>query len=102
MAVAQDLTTGGGAKTTALLGTAIAAGNQTITPANRLQQILVTTANGANAISIFDGSTSGTIVAIVPASAAIGTIIRCNMPILTGSIVVGQTAAAGNLTISYN
>ncbi len=99
MAVVQDLTVGGGSKHLSVTAAQAVAGI-TLPAMNRLCQILVTTANGANPITITDGAGQD-IIAIVPASAAIGTLIKCQAPILNSAIVVA-TAAAGAFTVFYN
>lgn len=72
-----------------------------------LAKVLVTTANGAAAINIYDanspatGSITGTIIGVVPASAAAGSIYSLGMPFENG-LIVGGAATNGALTISYH
>jgi len=68
-----------------------------------LHRVLVVAANGANPILIYDNATtnSGTVIGIVPANSAIGTIIDCNMPAALG-ITIAATASSGALTVSYD
>ena len=76
---------------------------QTVVKASmgRLCKVLVTVANGANAILIYDNASaaSGTVVGIIPASAAVGSIYDFQMPCLNG-ITIAATVGAGTLTIS--
>lgn len=67
-----------------------------------LSRVLVTSANGAAAINIYDNASaaSGTIVGIVPASAAAGSVYTFGMPVTNG-ITVGGAATNGALTISF-
>lgn len=71
-----------------------------------LGRILVTSANGAAAINIYDatspssGAITGTIIGVVPASATVGTVITLGMPFTLGCII-GGAATNGALTISY-
>lgn len=72
-----------------------------------LARVLVTSANGAAAITIYDangpasGSVTGTIIGVVPASATIGSIYSLGMPFENG-ITVGGAATNGGLTISFH
>jgi len=69
-----------------------------------LGRVLVTQANGAAAILIYDStsssSPSGTIVGVVPASAAAGSVYTFGMPVTYGITVAGA-ATNGALTVSY-
>lgn len=71
-----------------------------------LGRILVTSANGAAAINIYDaatpasGSITGTIIGVVPASATVGTVVTLGMPFVNGCLI-GGAATNGALTISY-
>lgn len=70
----------------------------------RLARILVTTANGANQINIYDNASaaSGTIIGAVPASAAVtGIPLDIQMPALAG-ITIAATASAGTITVSWS
>ena len=72
-----------------------------------LGRILVTTANGAAATNIYDaiapatGTVTGTIIGVVPASAAAGTVVTLGMPFTLGCLVAGA-ATNGAFTISYH
>lgn len=66
-----------------------------------LCRVVVVTANGANAILIYDGtSAAGTVIGVVPASAAVGDNFDFNMPFQTG-IYVAATTSAGNITVGW-
>jgi len=69
----------------------------------RLARILVTVINGANAILIYDNATTGagTVIGIVPANAAVGTVVDCQMPALNG-ITIAATASAGTITVGWS
>ncbi len=69
----------------------------------RLCKVLVTTANGENAINIFDNASaaSGTIIGVVAANASVGTIYDLQMPAAHGITIAG-TASAGTITVSYS
>jgi len=69
----------------------------------RLCTVLVTTANGANAINIFDNASmaSGTIIGVVAANASAGTVYDLQMPAANGITIAG-TASAGTITVSYS
>jgi len=68
-----------------------------------LGKVLVTSANGAAAINLYDNSTthSGTIIGVVPASAAAGSIYALGMPFENG-LTVGGASTNGAITISYH
>ncbi len=69
----------------------------------RLCKVLVTTANGENAINIFDNASaaSGTIIGVVAANASVGTVYDLQMPAANGITIAG-TASAGTITVSYS
>jgi len=92
---------GGGDTTVALTNTQVTNGVAAIRGAQgRLCKVLVTTVIGANAINFFDGLTAtGTIIGIVPAAAAVGTIITFDMPFAIG-LSTAAAAAGGAVTIS--
>lgn len=85
--------------------TAIAAGNAANTvikgSPGRLARILVT-ATGTSEMDVFDNTTtnSGTKIGVVPANAAVGTIIDCQAPALNG-ITVGGGASNPGVTIFF-
>lgn len=72
-----------------------------------LGKVLVTSANGAAAINIYDasspasGAITGTIIGVVPASATAGSVYSLGMPFENG-LIVGGAATNGALTISYH
>jgi hypothetical protein len=85
---------GDGFSTGGTFATPIAASVTTTTiiksTAGRLCRILVTT-SGANALTVYDGDgPSGTIIGIVPANAAVGTLIECQAPATQGITVAGS------------
>lgn len=91
--------------------TAVASGVTTNTllktGSGTLGKILVTSANGAAAINVYDantpvsGSVTGTIIGVVPASAAAGSIYSLGMPFENG-LLVGGASTNGGLTISFH
>jgi hypothetical protein len=87
---------------------AAATGNTVIkTGSGALAKVLVTSVNGAAAVVIYDangpatGSVTGTVIGVVPASAAVGSIYSLGMPFENG-ITVGGAATNGGLTISFH
>lgn len=72
-----------------------------------LGKVLVTSANGAAAINIYDadgpssGAVAGTIIGVVPASAAVGSIYSLGMPFEDG-LTVGGASTNGAITISFH
>lgn len=72
-----------------------------------LGRVLVTSANGAAAINIYDasgplsGAATGTIIGVVPASATAGSVYALGMPFEAGCLVAGA-ATNGALTISFH
>lgn len=85
--------------------TAIAAGASANTVVKgspgRLARILVT-ATGTNQLSVYDNAStpSGTIIGIVPANAAVGTVADCQAPAVNGITVAGNASNPG-VTIFY-
>jgi hypothetical protein len=77
-------------------------GDTTIkTGSGYLGRVLVTSTNGAAAINIYDGTTAtGTIIGVIAASAAVGTVATFGMPCAFGITVKGA-ATNGALTVSY-
>lgn len=67
-----------------------------------LGRVLVTQVNGAAAINIYDNASghTGTIIGVVPASAAAGTVYTFGIPASSGITVAGA-ATNGALTISF-
>ena len=92
---------GGGDTTTTLTNAQVIAGVAAIRNAQgRLCKVLVTTVIGANAIQFFDGVTAtGTIIGIIPAAAAVGTVITFDMPYAIG-LSTAAAAGGGAVTIS--
>jgi hypothetical protein len=94
-----DVNVGGRTSTALAAGVA---GNMTVRASpGRLARILVT-ATGTNEMDIYDNNSgvTGTIIGIVPANAAVGTIIDCQAPALNGITVKGNAANPG-VTIFY-
>ncbi len=67
----------------------------------RLARVLVTT-SGTNQLNIFDNASAptGTIIGLVPANAAVGSIIDCQAPAANGITVAGNSNNPG-VTIFY-
>lgn len=86
--------------TVALNNAAIVAGATIKAGPGRLLRVLVTAVIGANPISITDGP-GGTIIGIIPASTAVGTVFDFEMP-AANSIVTAAAAGGGALTVSFN
>lgn len=97
--VRETLVSTGGLRTTSATPTSL-----TVISANpgRLCKVLVTAVNGANPILIYDNATTntGTVIGIVPASAAVGSLYDFQMPANNG-ITIAQTASAATLTVSW-
>lgn len=94
-----DVNVGGRVSTAIAAGVA---GNTVIKGSpGRLARILVT-ATGTNEMDIFDNAStpSGTKIGVVPANAAVGTIIDCQAPAANG-ITVGGNAANPGVTIFF-
>lgn len=68
----------------------------------RLCRIHLVTVNGANAIAIFDNASaaSGTQIATVAASAAAGTVLDLQIPVVNG-ITIAATASAATLVVTF-
>lgn len=68
-----------------------------------LGRVLVTQANGAAAMNIYDNATthSGTIIGVIPASAAAGSVYTFGLPFSNG-ITVGGAGTNGAITLSYS
>jgi hypothetical protein len=71
--------------------------------AGRLVRITVTTVTAAAVVTVYDNASaaSGTILAVVPIAAAVGTIYLIDMPALNG-ITVQSTGATGAITVGYS
>lgn len=89
----------GGAKTVSVTasGTTVVSGSST-----RLCRVLVT-ASGTTAATVYDNATAatGTVVGVVPASTAAGTVYDLQMPCANGITVAGS-AGGPTLTISFS
>lgn len=87
--------------------TPVAGAKSTDTPiatgAGYLGRVVVTSTNGAATINIYDNATthSGTVIGVVAASAAVGTVYTFGIPYFNG-ITVGGAATNGAITISYS
>jgi hypothetical protein len=81
------------------------AGNTVISPfPSRVRNVLVTTAGtGTGDVLFFDSKSaaSGTVVGVVPATVAVGTIFSFDMPTSTG-IVCQNVASGPALTVSFD
>lgn len=101
------VTTTGEGDTTGVVAGAVTTNTIIKTGSGALAKILVTSVNGAAAINIYDangpatGAVTGTIIGVVPASAAAGSIYSLGMPFENG-ITVGGAATNGGLTISFH
>lgn len=91
-----------GGSTTVAIASAKSTDTVVKASAGRLCKVLLTTANGAAAISIYDNASthSGTVIGYIPASAAAGTLVDFQMPAAAG-ITVGGAATNPAMTISY-
>lgn len=69
--------------------------------AGRLLKIVVTTAMSAAATTIYDNASaaSGTILFVVPASAAVGNVYTIDLPAVNG--IFASFAGTGTITIGY-
>lgn len=69
----------------------------------RLVRAVVTTAAAGGAVTFFDNSSagSGTVLAIVPGTAALGAVFDLQMPVMNGITAVAAASAAA-LTVSYS
>jgi hypothetical protein len=77
------------------------------TGSGALGRVLVTSANGGAAITLYDasgpatGAVTGTVIGVVPASATAGTVYALGMPFENGLTISGASTNGG-LTISYH
>lgn len=92
----------GAGTTTATVAAGTAANTVVKASAGRLGRVLLTTANGAAAVSIFDNATTntGTVLGFIAASAVAGTVVDFGMPAANG-ITVSGAATNPAMTISY-
>jgi hypothetical protein len=69
----------------------------------RLLKVIVTTATAGGSITIYDNAStnSGTILLVIPAAAAIGTVYDVNLPAANGIYAYQSAASAGVLCVSY-
>lgn len=77
------------------------AAQQLATGRGFLGRVLLVTANGANQITIYDnnGAASGTVIGVIAANAAAGSVYEFDMPFNIG-IYIPATASAAQLTVS--
>jgi hypothetical protein len=93
--------------TTAAIAGTVTANTIVKAGSGTLAKVLVTSVNGNAAINIYDangptsGSVTGTIIGVVAASAAAGTIYSLGMPFENG-LTVGGASTNGALTISFH
>lgn len=68
----------------------------------RLCRVVVTVAGSTGALTFYDNATtgSGTVLAVVPGSAAVGTAYDVQMPAALGIVAVGATGSVG-ATVSF-
>lgn len=95
----EQWTTGGGSQTAAIAaGTGTGAIKGT---SGRLCRVLVT-ALGTGVCTFYDNASaaSGTVIGVVPASAAVGTVYQFEMPAASG-IFYSNAASGPALTVSY-
>ena len=100
----QDYTNGGGVSTFPL-GTGISGPTLVSNTPGRLQSVLVTT-SAAHVWTFYDSTSlvnyaNGTIIGVIPASQAAGSILRFQMPVQFGIVAVPAAAGAA-LTVAYN
>lgn len=69
--------------------------------AGRLLKAIVTTVIGAGAVSIYDNASaaSGTLLMVIPAAAAVGTIYDIQLPAVNG--IYASFASTGGVTFGY-
>lgn len=96
-----DIGNVGGGSATVAIAASFASNTVVKASPGRLGRILVTTL-GTNAMLIYDNATtnSGTIIGVVPASAAVGTVVDCQLPAANGITVAGS-ATNPAVTIGY-
>lgn len=101
------VTTTDGGDTTAVVVSGATSNTLIKTGNGVLGRVLVTSTNGAAAITIYDanapatGAITGTVIGVVPASAAVGAVYTFGMPFENG-LIVGGAATNGALTISFH
>lgn len=95
----QDVSVGGRASLAIAAG--VSANTVVKSSPGRLARILVTAA-GTGALTVYDNASSsgGTIIALVPASVGVGTLVDCQAPAANGITVAGNSANPG-VTIFY-
>jgi hypothetical protein len=71
------------------------------TSPGRLLKVIVTTALGAGAVTVYDNASaaSGTVLAVIPASSAVGLIQDINLPAVNG--IYASFASTGGVTFGY-
>jgi hypothetical protein len=100
----QDYTSGGGVSTVTL-GTGVSAATLVSGTPGRLQAVLVLT-DAAHSWTFYDttstsSQTGATVIGYVPASQAVGTLLRFQMPVQFGIVAV-PSAAGVALTVAFN
>lgn len=99
----EDQASPGGKSTKAVTGGV--ATTQVKADQGRLCRVLATsTGTGAGNVTFYDAATAdatGTVIGLVPANAAAGTVYVFDIPAANGIVVVG-VANSPNLTVSYN
>jgi hypothetical protein len=100
----MDVTHGGGIETMAL-GAGVSGATLVSGTSGRLQNVLVTT-SAAQSWTFYDSNdptkTSGkTIIGLIPASTAAGTVVRFQMPAALGIVAVPSGAGMA-VTVSFN
>ena len=70
--------------------------------AGRLNKIIVTTVLGAGAITIYDNASaaSGTVLFVIPAATAAGSIFSLDLPAVNG--IYASFASTGTILVSYD
>lgn len=97
----QAFVTTGGA-TAVAVASGLATNTVVKASAGRLCRVLLTTANGAAAVSIYDNATttSGTVIGYIAASAAAGTLVDFQIPAANG-ITIGGAATNPAMTVTF-
>jgi hypothetical protein len=101
----QDYTAGGGVNKAALLASAAVGGVVLKIGPGRLQRVLVTV-SAAQSWTFYDANSttlgSATVIGLIPASAAAGTIYSLRMPVSFGIVAVPSGTGTSALTVSFN
>lgn len=96
----QVVTVGG--KTNVPIAAGAVANTVVKASAGRLCRVLLTSANGAAAVTFYDNAStaSGTVIGYIPASAAVGSLYDFQMPAALG-ITVGGASTNPAMTVSF-